>query len=64
MSDPNTDRGAPSLEEAVAHFVEATGASVQQAQFCIEACGGNVDRALNLFASSEGTQQTRITQGN
>lgn len=56
MSDANTGRSAESLEEAVAQFVEATGASVQHAQFCIEACGGNVDRALNLFATSEGTE--------
>ena len=36
-------------DEDLARFIEATHCGVEQAQFFLEASGGNYDRALNLF---------------
>lgn len=53
MSDANAHAPPASMSEAVARFVSVTGADAQQAQFCIEACGGNVERALQMFYGSD-----------
>jgi hypothetical protein len=36
-------------DRELARFMEATHASADQAQFFLEACGGNYDRALSMF---------------
>jgi hypothetical protein len=36
-------------DQELARFMEATGAGPDQAQFFLEACGGNYERALSMF---------------
>lgn len=36
-------------DEAVARFMSAAHCDAEQAQFFLEACGGNHDRALHMF---------------
>lgn len=41
-------------DQAIARFMETTHASADQAQFFLEACGGNFERATNMFYEQTG----------
>ena len=41
---------AGSSQDAVRRFVAAVGSSPEQAIFFLEACGGDIERAVELYA--------------
>ncbi|KAI7840654.1 hypothetical protein COHA_005675 [Chlorella ohadii] len=50
-------------DQAIARFMEATHASAEQAQFFLEACGGDFDRAMNMFYALAGALRALTAAG-
>ena len=44
----------PTMDEKVQQFISITGSSVDAARSLLEACGGNVDLAINMHLESGG----------
>ena len=54
------------MDDELARFMDATGAGPDQAQFFLEACGGNYERALSMFYGEQlpaGVGQQPAAQG-